>query len=169
MRKSSRLVCLAALVLALSAFPARADGVDEATALLRKGEATQALNRVDAFLKENPKDVRGRFLRGVILTEQKKANEAISVFRALSEDRPELPEPYNNLAVLYAGQGRYDEARRVLETAILAHPGYALAHENLGDVHARMAGQSYERAGKLDPKSTSARNKLKLIDQLLAN
>lgn len=156
-------------MLALSALPARADGVDEATTLLRKGQATQALARVDALLKENPKDVRGRFLRGIILTEQNKANEAISVFRALSDDRPELPEPYNNLAVLYAGQGRYDEARRVLETAILAHPGYALAHENLGDVYARMAAQSYDRAGKLDAKSTSARTKLKLIDQLLAN
>ena len=106
---------------------------------------------------------------GVILSEQRKPNEAISVFRSVSDDRPELPEPYNNLGVLYAGQGRYEEARRALESAILADPKYATAHENLGDVYARMAAQSYERAGKLDPKGASARTKLKLIDQLFAN
>lgn len=146
--------------------PAHADGVDDAQALLRKGQAAQALERIDAILKQDPRDVRARFLRGVILSDQQKTNEAIAVFRSVSDDRPELPEPYNNLGVLYAGMGRYDEARRALETAILADPKYATAHENLGDVYARMAARSYEQAGKLDPKTSTAREKLKLIDQL---
>jgi len=166
MRHSLRLAWFAGSFLAGLA-PALADGVDDATALLRKGAPDQALARVETHLKDNPKDARGRFLRAVILAEQQKSAEAIAALRALNEDRPELPEPYNNLAVLYAAEGRYDEARRVLETAILADPGYALAHENLGDVYARMAAQSYARAGKLDPKAASAQNKLKLIDQLL--
>jgi len=166
MRRSFRLAWVVGAFLA-SAATAHADAVDDAAALLRKGQPAQALALVDTHLKANPKDARARFLRGVILTEQQKPNEAIAAFRALNEDQPELPEPYNNLAVLYAAQGRYDDARRVLETAVLAHPGYALAHENLGDVYARMAAQSYERAGKLDPKSATARGKLKLIDQLL--
>jgi Flp pilus assembly protein TadD len=156
------------LALLAAALPVRADAVDDAQALLRKGEAAQALTRVEHYLQENPKDARGRFLRGVILSEQQKTDEAIAAFRALTEDMPELPEPYNNLGVLYAAQGRYEDARRVLETAVLAHPGYALAHENLGDIYARLAGQSYQRAGKLDPKSASAHEKLKLVDQLLA-
>jgi Flp pilus assembly protein TadD len=142
--------------------------VDDAQALLRKGQASQALERVDGILKQDPKDIRARFLRGVILSEQQKANEAISVFRSVSDDRPELPEPYNNLGVLYAGMGRYDEARRALESAILADPRYATAHENLGDVYARMAARSYEQADKLDSKTSTARAKLKLIDQLFA-
>lgn len=165
-----RYVCALALavVSVLAAQVARGDEVSDAAALLRKGAATQALTRIDAFLKTNPKDARGRFLRGVILSEQKKSDEAIAVFRALSEEMPELPEPYNNLGVLYASKGRYDEARRVLEMAILTDPKYALAHENLGDIYARMASQSYARAGKLDPKNASASGKLKMIDQLLA-
>ena len=160
-----------ALILALlaGATNARADAVDDARALLRSGEPAQALARVDRYLEDNPKDARGRFLRGVILSEQQKTAEAIAAFRALNEDMPELPEPYNNLGVLYAAQGRYDDARRVLETAVLAHPGYALAHENLGDLYARLAAQAYQRAGKLDPQSATAREKLKLVDQLLAH
>lgn len=145
---------------------ARADGVDDAGALLRKGRTADALAALDAVLKSNPKDVRARFLRGVALSEQQQTAAAIEAFRAVSEDRPEMPEPYNNLGVLYAGQGRYDEARRALESAILADPKYAIAHENLGDVYARMAAQSYQAAGKLDPKGASAPAKLKLIDQL---
>ena len=160
-----------ALILAVLALamPARADTVDDAQALLRGGEAAQALARIDRYLEDNPKDARGRFLRGVILSEQQKTQEAIAAFRALNEDMPELPEPYNNLGVLYAAQGRYDDARRVLETAVLAHPGYALAYENLGDLYARLAAQAYQRAGKLDPQSASAREKLKLVDQLFAH
>lgn len=161
-----RSALLAAVLLA--ALPAaRADAVDDARALFDQGQPAAALARLDAFLKENPKDPRGRFLRGVILTEQRKHDEAIAVFRALNEDMPELPEPYNNLAVLYAAQGRYDDARRVLETAVQANPNYALAHENLGDLYARMAAREYEQAAKLDPKSAAAREKLKIVDQVL--
>ncbi len=164
-----RLFCAltAALVLGLAAAEARSDEVDDATVLLRKGAASEALAQVDKFLKVSPNDARGRFLKGVILAEQQKSDDAIAVFHALNQDMPELPEPYNNLGVLYAAKGRYDDARRVLEMAIVAHPNYALAHENLGDIYARMAGQSYERAGKLNPKSATATGKLKMIDQLL--
>ena len=161
---------LAVLVLA-AALPlaaARADAVDDARALLGKGQPAQALSAVETYLKEHPKDARARFLRGVILTEQHKPDEAIAAFRSLNEDMPELPEPYNNLAVLYAQQGRYEEARRVLETAIVAHPNYALAHENLGDIYARLAAQAYERASQLDPNAASAREKLKIADKLIA-
>ena len=157
----------AALILGLAAHAARGDEIDDAQLLLRKGAANEALARIDVFLKGNPKDARARFLRGVILTEQQKSDEAIAVFRALSEEMPELAQPRNNLGVLYAAKGRYDEARRELEMAILADPKYALAHENLGDVYARMAGQSYQRAGKLDPKNVGAPAKSKMIDQLL--
>jgi len=168
MRQSFRCACLAGALL-LGSAAALADTVDDASALLRKGQPGEALALVDKLLKENPKDARARFVRGVILTEQKKPDEAIAAFRSLNEDRPELPEPYNNLAVIYAAQGRYDDARRVLETAVIANPDYALAHENLGDIYARMAAQSYQRAGKLDPKAAGALTKLKLIDQILAN
>ena len=163
MRLSFRLGVAACLAVCM-ALPALADVVDDAAALMRKGQATEALTRVDTYLKTNPKDA----VLDLEVELVEKPDEAIAVFRALNEDMPELPEPYNNLAVLYAGQGRYDEARRVLETAIVANPSYALAHENLGDIYARMAAQSYQRAAKLDPKATTARTKLKLADELLA-
>src|SRR5262245_17981418 len=91
----------AALMLGLAAHAASPDEVDEAAALLRQGATSEALTRIDTLLKSNPKDARGRFLRGVILSEQQKTDEAIAIFRALSEEMPELAQPHNNLGVLY--------------------------------------------------------------------
>ena len=78
-------------------------------------------------------------------------------------DFPELPEPRNNLAVLYAQQGDYALARDELERAIQTAPDYAVAHENLGDVYARMAEVEYQRTLALDKRNRTAGPKLKLI------
>ena len=120
------------------------------------------------YLATSPKDARGRFLKGIILTEQNKPNDAIKVFTELTQDYPELPEPYNNLAVLYASQGQYDKARTALEMAIRTHPSYATAHENLGDIYAKMASQAYDKALQLDKSNTTAQTKLNLIKDLFS-
>ena len=80
----------------------QSEELQEANQLFKQGQLDRALERVNAHLAKNPKDARGRFLRGIILTEQNKPGEAIKVFTELTQEFPELPEPYNNLAVLYA-------------------------------------------------------------------
>jgi tetratricopeptide (TPR) repeat protein len=134
--------------------------------LLKQGNQAQALDRANAYLVTHPKDAQVRFLKGVALTEQNKTAEAIKVFTALTEDFPELPEPYNNLAVLYASQQQYDKARQALEMAIQTHPSYATAHENLGDIYAKMASVAYDRALKLDKSNAAAQTKLSLIKDI---
>ena len=110
-----------------------------------------------------------RFNKGLILTEQKKTADAIQIFSSLSEEYPDLPEPYNNLAVLYASQGQYEKAREALEAAIRTHPSYSTAHENLGDIYAKMASQAYGKAFQLDKGNAAAQTKLSLIKDLFAN
>src|SRR5690349_881383 len=150
------------------AFAAPADDLREAQRLYTQGKQAPALEKVDAFLKAQPRDPQGRFLKGLILTEQKKTAEAIQVFTGLTEDFPELPEPYNNLAVLYASQGNYDKAKSALELAIHTHPSYATAHENLGDIYAQLASRAYDRAPQPDKSHTTAQTKLSLVKQLFA-
>src|SRR5690349_15236952 len=144
-----------------------ADEYQEGSRLYKEGKRAEALERVNAFIAQHPKDARARFLKGVILAEQNKNAEAITVFTDLSEEYPELPEPYNNLAVLYANQGDYDKARKALEMAIRTHPSYAVAHENLGDIYATLASQAYDKALKLDNNNATARKKLALIKELV--
>jgi tetratricopeptide (TPR) repeat protein len=165
-----RLIALVfALTAALSILPlaaAQSDELQDASQLLKQGQLDRALERVDAYLKSRPKDARGRFIRGLILAEQNKPDDAIRIFTELTQEFPELPEPYNNLAVLYASQGQYDKARAALEMAIRTHPSYATAHENLGDIYAKMASQAYDKALQIDKGNTTAQTKLNLIKDL---
>jgi len=144
-----------------------ADDYQESSRLYKDGKRAEALERINAFIAQHPKDARARFLKGVILAEQNKNVEAIAVFNDLTEEYPELPEPYNNLAVLYANQGDYEKARKALEMAIRTHPSYAVAHENLGDIYATLASQAYDKALKLDNNNATARKKLALIKELV--
>jgi tetratricopeptide (TPR) repeat protein len=162
-----RALRLLALVAALLALPAAfADEQADVTQLLRSGQHAQALAKADQYLAAKPRDPQMRFLKGVVQAEMGRSADAIATFLRLTEDYPELPEPYNNLAVLYAAQSQFDKAREALEMAIRANPGYAVAHENLGDVYARLASQAYGRAQQLDAANTTAAAKLALIRQL---
>jgi tetratricopeptide (TPR) repeat protein len=168
-----RVVGVAGLALSLSlsllcAVPASAqtDELQDVSQMLKQGQFDQALTRVNSYLASRPKDARGRFLKGLILAEQNKAGDAITVFTDLTKDFPDLPGPYNNLAVLYASQGQYDKARIALEQAIRTHPSYATAHENLGDIYAKMASQAYDKALQLDKGNSTAQTKLNLIRDL---
>ena len=109
----------------------------EINQLSEQGNQSAALDRVNSFLAKNPKNAEALFMKGVIQVELNKRDEAIKTFTDLSEKYPNLPEPYNNLAVLYADMGQFDKARIALESAIKTHPSYATAHENLGDIYAR--------------------------------
>ena len=164
-RHARTLLSLAFAVLVLAP-PVRADEISDINQLLKSGQHAQALARVDKYLAGRPKDAQARFLKGLILAEQGKPSDAIDVFTKLSQDYPELPEPYNNVAVLYASQGQYDKARDALELAIRTHPSYATAHENLGDIYAKMASQAYDKALQLDKSNTTAQSKLNMIRDL---
>jgi tetratricopeptide (TPR) repeat protein len=162
----SRLVAgiLAAWIGLAAAAPA--DDLREAQKLYGQGKMQPALDKVDVFLRAQPRDPQGRFLKGLLLTEQKRTGEAIQVFTSLTEDFPELPEPYNNLAVLYASQGNYEKAKSALELAIHTHPSYATAHENLGDIYAQLASRAYDRALQLDKTNAAAQVKLSMVKDL---
>ena len=166
---AARLAAIAICLLLATPIFAQADELQEAQQLLKQGQVDRALERVDQYLKTKPKDARGRFLRGILLTEQNKPQDAIKVFTELTQDYPELPEPYNNLAVLHASQGQYDKARAALEMAIRTHPSYATAQENLGDIYAKMASQAYDKALQLDKGNQGAQTKLNLIKDLFSN
>ncbi len=167
----SRLRCMAvAATLALGTTLAWAQTEDyaEVNRLLRSGQLAEALAKADQYLVGKARDPQMRFLKGVILTESGKTQDAIATFSKLTEDYPELPEPYNNLAVLYAGQSQFDKARAALEMAIRTNPSYATAHENLGDVYAKLASQAYSKALQLDGTNPAVAPKLSLIRNLFA-
>ena len=163
-----RLLALTALV-GTGAAQAQANDYAEITQLLKAGKAAEALTKADQRLSATPRDPQLRFLKGVAQAESGKPADAVATFTKLTEDYPELPEPYNNLAVLYANQNQLDKARTALEMAIRTNPSYATAHENLGDIYAKLASQAYNKALQLDAaNATSVKPKLALIRELFS-
>ncbi|OIN94593.1 MAG: DUF4440 domain-containing protein [Comamonadaceae bacterium CG1_02_60_18] len=158
-----RLITLAA---ACTALTSQADGYADISQLVKNNKFAEALTQVDSQLVSKPTDPQLRFLKGVIQRNLGKQNEAVATFTKLTQDYPELPEPYNNLAVLYASQGQYDKARAALEMAIRTNPSYATAHENMGDVYARLASQAYNKALQLDSSNHALPPKLALIREV---
>jgi tetratricopeptide (TPR) repeat protein len=159
---------LVALVACLACLPAHADEYSEVSQLVRAGKLAEALTRADQYLATQAKDPQMRFIKGVIQRDSGKTTEAIATFTKLTEDFPELPEPYNNLAVLYAGQSQFDKARSALEMAIRTNPSYATAHENLGDIYAKLASQAYNKALQLDSANPAVPPKLALIREIFS-
>ena len=140
-RAIHRILCASLLCVTVTAAWSSA-ALDEAQALINGGNYVEALNRLDAHLKQVPQDAEARFARGLVLVKLNRTEQAIAAFADLTRDYPQLPEPYNNLAVLYAQQGDYEKARDALEAALATHPSYATAHENLGDIYAALASGS---------------------------
>jgi tetratricopeptide (TPR) repeat protein len=152
----------------MAAGPAVRDGTPEIDASIAQKNWNAALTQLDARIASNPRDVQAQFKRATVLTHLNRDDEAISAFVALTQSYPELPEPYNNLAALYARHGRYTEAREALETATKANPNYGLAYENLGDLYLRLAASAYQRAQGLGQASGTTQQRLADIQKIVS-
>jgi Flp pilus assembly protein TadD len=154
----------------ICAGPAQAADADQPTAvierLFRSGQTLQAFQRIDRAIAAQPGDPALRFLLGVMLTESKREPEAIQTFERLTQDFPELPEPFNNLAVLVASRGQIDRSRALLETALRNDPTYLTAQQNLGDVFARLAVRAYAAAASSTVVDNGLARKLRLAREL---
>ncbi len=144
----------------------RADEYVDVAQLTRDGKYAEAISKADSFLASKPRDPQMRFLKGVAQKDAGKAAEAITTFSKLTEEFPELPEPYNNLAVLYANQNQFDKAKVVLELALKTNTGYATAYENLGDVYAKLSSQAYNKALQIEGTNPAITPKLAMVRQL---
>ena len=148
--------------------PAVRDNTPEIDASIAQKNWQAALTQLDARIASNPRDVQAKFKRGTVLAHLNRDDEAIAAFIELTQLYPELPEPYNNLAALYAKQGRFADARAALETATKVNPNYGLAFENLGDLYLRMADAAYRRAQSLGKASPTTAQRLADIQKIVS-
>jgi tetratricopeptide (TPR) repeat protein len=169
MRKSPRFaVCLLPLLLTgVLAGKVWADDFSEVAQLSREGKFVEALAKADVYLSSRPKDAQMRLLKGLVQRDAGKPNDAINTFARMNEDFPELPEPYNNLGVIYADQNQLDKARTAFEMALRTNPSYSTAHENLADVYGRLSSAAYNKALQIDLSTAAVAPKLALVRQII--
>lgn len=154
-------------VLAFTA--ARADEVAEVQRLATQGQTAAALQRAEAALKNTPADARLRFARALALLDLQRDTEAMRAFVDMTQDYPQLPEPFNNIAALHARAGQWDQARTALEMALRNEPTHALARENLGDVYLQLALQAWRAAALPARQRPELQRKIRLATQLAAS
>lgn len=154
--KGAASLCLAAMTLSSAALAAASEAEDVG-ALLQSGRYQEALNRIDALPGESRRHPQIRLYRGMSLMAQDRRAEALRDFEALAADHPDMPEPFNNMAVIQAANGHYGEARMLLQQSLRADPRYSVALENIGDLYIKMANHTYARLRTLDPKRKSAK------------
>jgi tetratricopeptide (TPR) repeat protein len=139
----------------------------EVQRLIAGNELALAEQRLQAWLQSHPQDPQALLLQGVILSQRGDHEAAQRLYESLTQSYPELPEPYNNLAVLHAAAGRLAEARAALESALRFNPGYATAHRNLGDVYAHLALGHWQRALSLQADNAALAARAAALEQLL--
>lgn len=159
-----RLLALSGLLLTGAV---HADVYGDVSSLAKSGKTAEAIAKADEYLGSNPRDPQMRFLKGVAQSQAGDLTAATATFEALIEEYPELPEPYNNLAVIYASQNQLDKARSALEMAVRNNPNYAVAHENLGDIYARLAHDAYQRSLQLHGNNRALQLKLSTLTEML--
>jgi Flp pilus assembly protein TadD len=158
---------LLAVTLGVCVLSAHADELADIQRLQAAGEASAALQQADKALLAKPRDAQLRFVRGVLLVELKRDDEALEVFQRMNEDFPELPDPLNNIAVLHAANGRLEPARAALEGALRNDPQHRAARENLADVYVRLAVQLWGELAASAPTNAGVTRKLRLARELL--
>lgn len=148
--------------------PVEPQPLQDIARLLKQGQSVQALEKAERLTASEPDNARARFLKSVILSDLGRTQDAAAVLEKLIQDFPELPEPYNNLAVIQVQRGDLEKAKALLESALRANPRYALARENLGDVYLRLASDAYGHVPASEGNAASARRKLQTVRELLA-
>ncbi len=163
------LILMAQLIIFTGVVSAQSPSFTQIRELAAQTRYVEAHQQLELYLESNPVDEQARLLNGVLLTRLNRVNEAIKVFEQLAKDNPQLPEPHNNLAVLFAAQGRFEDARRSLLEAIELQPNYDTARENLGDIYARLADIEYRKAHEINKENTRTQRKADTISALFEN
>ncbi|QWE17501.1 lipopolysaccharide assembly protein LapB [Polynucleobacter sp. AP-Nino-20-G2] len=108
----------------------------------------EAIDLINLQLNKTPRNVQLRYVKARLQIELRQWTAAKKTLIEITQQFPELPEPYNNLAALAANQENWIEARDYLELALKLRPTYATASANLGEVYIRLAAQAYDNAGR---------------------
>jgi len=135
--------------------------------LVKARQFPAAIDLINERLSKTPKNVQLRYIKARIQIQMRDFAAAKKTLIEITQQFPELPEPYNNLAALAANQGQWIEARDYLELALKLRPTYAIASANLGEVYLRLAAQAYENAAQSNSNQRFYSNRAKALNEIL--
>ena len=140
-------------------------GYHAAESLATNGNPELALRQLEARLATAPDDGKAAYLKGLILMQMSKREEAERWFRMMQVNFPDMPQPYNALAVIFDSRGDLLAAQQVLQELLSRHPEQQGARVNLGNIYLKLARQEFEKALKEKPDDAMIRKKLEAIQE----
>ena len=135
------LIVLFCLLSSSTAFAA-----DSMQQLIVQKQYAKAIAAGEKILQQTPDHATTRFLTAYAYQMTGDTDKAIKSYEDLIRDHPGLPEPRNNLAMIYLDKGDYDQASQLLVSAINTRISYAIAYANLSQVYKGIASEAYRRA-----------------------
>ncbi|HIU83751.1 MAG TPA: tetratricopeptide repeat protein [Candidatus Aphodousia gallistercoris] len=126
-----------------------------------------ALEQVQKGLKANPKSAQLKFQQAVLYERLGQTERAKALFEDFINTYPEIVEPYNNLAAIYAAEGNTAKAREWLTRAVTVNPNFAMGYENLGNLELEQALSYYRQALKAKPSDKRMQRKVASLEKLL--
>ncbi len=127
-----------------------------AIAYHKRGESAKALAELEAGLQLRQDFAEGWVLKGNILSEQAKIQEAEAAYRTALTYNSQLPGVYHNIGNLFMGTGQAEKAGAQFARALEIDPRFVKARNNLG--------QAYEAQGDRD--AALAQYELAVADSL---
>ena len=112
------------------------------------GATNQSLTQPDSYpeLPTLSAEVIDRFNNGLTLITQGRSDEAIKVYEELIKAFPRFPQPYNNLAGVFASLGNLERAESLLRQGLELDDRYRLLRKNLGSLLIHRASRIYREA-----------------------
>ena len=138
------LTLLLCLLLPGAMFAARAN--PQLQLLIEQKQFAAAARSGEKLLLQNQQNTQARFLTAYAYQMSGKTGQATLLYETVIRDNPTLPEPRNNLAMIYLARGDYDRASQLLVEAINTHSSYGTAYANLSLVYKGIASEAYRRA-----------------------
>ena len=148
-RINAIVVALAASAVLVSASVAVSeDALDRAISLANQHRYEESREVLDPLLAEVPGSPHGRLLSAMLHAQEGSTDEAVTILEQLALDFPRMFEVHNNLALLYAEQGRLEDAREVL-AGVLKRTPVSLGYYNLATIYDRLAQRALARSREL--------------------
>jgi tetratricopeptide (TPR) repeat protein len=145
------------------------DHFDRSTLYYYRGNFELALNEIDKAVEIN-RTAEYLNLKGLILSELGKNDEAKKIYQEALKLEPNLAEIYNNLGLLHLKSKKIEDAAVAFQEALKRNVNYTLAYVHLGKVLLEMekydeAMQVFQRALDIDPANQEAREAIALYKE----
>ena len=126
------------------------------------------LEKLSEWILQDPQNPQLLLQKGIYLSDLGKLQAAFDIFEGLRVAFLDQPEPYINLASVYARWGQLDEARNMLMKSSALQGDRLQTQISLASVHMELALEALKKARDIQPGDTQTQARLQALEKFMA-